>query len=112
VVRVLGADDGSGAWETRWRREGGTVLSEAGVSKLYVRVVQDVGDPSTWSPGFTRAVALRLAADLCGPIVENAALQSRLEAQYEHAVKTAGTLDGMQGSADLRPAGRCARARY
>jgi hypothetical protein len=111
VVRVLGADDGSGAWETRWRREGQTILSEDGLATMYVRAIMDVGDPTTWSPGFTRAVALRVASDLCGPLTENATLADRLEAKYELAVRTAGTMDGLQGSSEPGRQGRCARAR-
>jgi hypothetical protein len=112
VVRVLGLDDGSGSWDAKWVREGQAVLTEQDFSKAYVRAIVDADDPSTWSPAFTRAVALRLAADLCGPITENAALAERLEAKYELAVRTAGATDGRQGTDELPPVHRVLRARY
>ncbi len=112
VVSVRGADEGSGDWTARWVREGQTVLTEDALDRVFVRAVVDDGDASKWSPGFTRALALRLAADLAGPVTENARLMERLELQYEAAVRTAGTLDGMQGSSELRPPSRIARARW
>lgn len=112
VVRVLGLDDGSGEWIARWVREGQGVLTEQDLDRAYARAVVDANDSSTWSPGFTRAVALRLAADLAGPIAENATLVARLEAQYELQVRTAGTMDGMQGSSERAPPSRAARARW
>ncbi len=112
AVRVLNVDDGSGEWRARWAREGQAVLTEQDLDRCYARAVVQADDTALWPPGFTRAVALRLAADLAGPITENARLVERLEAQYEHAVKTAGTMDGMQGSSELALPSRCARARY
>lgn len=101
VVRVLGADNGSGSWESRWRREGQAILTGEGLPRVYVRAIVDAGDSSLWPPGFTRAVALRLAADICGPITENLGLAERLEAKYELALRTGGTMDALQGSSDL-----------
>lgn len=111
VVRVLGVDDGSGEWAARWVREGQTILTEQDLDRCYVRAVVDTDDTALWSPNFTRAVALRLAADLAGPITENARLADTLKAEYELQVRTAGTLDGMQGSSEWRLTGPAARAR-
>ncbi len=114
VVRVLGVDSGTGEWTARWVREGQAVLTEDALSTVFVRAVVDPGEGATalWTPGFTRAVALRLAADLAGPIAENASLAARLESQYEAAVRVAGTMDGMQGSSELPPPTRAQLARW
>lgn len=97
VVRVLEVSDGSSSLRD-WEREGGYVLTDQ-VSPIYVRCVERVEDPAGWPPGFTMAVALRLAATLATTLSENRALQDELWARYRDQVKRAGAVEGQQGRA-------------
>lgn len=99
VLRVLACDDGSGAWDMTWEREGAYLLCDV-ASTLRVRVVLRSEDPTKWSPAFCEALAYKLAGLLVIPLAADAALQERLAALYEHCLQRAGRLDGRQGSAE------------
>lgn len=111
VVRVLGADDGSGTFELRWVREGKHVLTADVAGDLHVKAVLLVEDALRFPPAFTRALALRLAADLAIPLTENRARAGELEAQYLREVARAGSLDGSQGSVETKRSTWLHRAR-
>lgn len=97
VVRVLEVSDGS-APLTDWEREGQYVVTNQ-ASPIYVRSIDRVDDPAGWPPGFTMAVATRLAATLATTISENRALQEELWARYREQLKRAGAVEGQQGRA-------------
>lgn len=69
---------------------------------IFIRSTVAVPDPVNWSPGFTMAVVYRLAAMMAIPLVDNRTLQADLWALYAKQLSLAGTLDGMQGRAEVR----------
>ena len=97
VVRVLEASDGAEPL-LDWTREGQYVLTNQS-GPIYVRSVERMDDPGTWSPGFTQAMATRLAATLAVAIAENRALHEELMARYRKLMLRSGALDGQQGRA-------------
>lgn len=110
VVRVLTCDDGSGTQEIEWRREGAFVLTETSPTKVYAKVVTLEEDTTKFTPGFGRAVAARVAADIAGTITENRALQELMEERYQFELREAGRRDGMQGTSEkTRSSGLAAR---
>ena len=69
---------------------------------INARVVVRVDDLSLWSPTFTAAVSFRLGALLAVPLVDNRTLQADLWTLYAKQLSLSGTLDGMQGRAEIR----------
>lgn len=112
VVRVLMCDDGSGTGDIEWRREGGYVLAETSPTTLYAKVVTLEEDPSKFSPGFIRAVASRLAADLAMPLTENVKVADRFEVRYQVELHKAGAADGAQGRSEGSRPSICAARRW
>ena len=102
VVRVLEADDGSGLCDIAWRREGGYVLLADEIDEVRLQVVHFEEDPTKYSPGFERALAARLAADLVGPLTERQDLVVAMERRFQAELVTAGARDGKQGSVQAR----------
>ncbi len=111
VVRVLSVDTGYGENECEWRREGAQVLTDASPTTLAVKALVEP-DPTKFSPGFVRAVAARLAADLAIPVTSNAGLQRAMEAKYLRELALAGRLDGQQGSGERAKSSYCASRRW
>lgn len=99
TLRVISCDDGSWAGRLRWVRERGYILADH-AGPIYARVILRIEDPAEWSPGFTRALAARLAADLAVPLAENRALQADMLQLYAAEIREAAARDGMQGRTD------------
>jgi len=112
VVRVLSCDDGGGANDIEYRREGGYLLTETSPATLFAKVITLEEDPTRFSTGFARAVAARLAADLAMPLTENAGVAKRWEAQYAMELQKAGALDGAQGRSEGSRPSICAARRW
>ena len=112
VVRVLSCDAGGGANEVEWRREGGYVLTDTSPTTLGAKVILLVEDVAKFSPGFVRAVAARLAADLALPLTENARLEQAMEAKYLRELAEAARLDGQQGTAERTRSSALAARRW
>lgn len=102
TVRVLEVDDGTGDCSVTWRREDGYVLLPAQVAEVKLQVVFMQEDTSKFSPGFERALAARLAADLAGPLTEKPDLVLAMEQKYLRELASAGARDGKQGSVQKR----------
>jgi hypothetical protein len=110
VVRVLSSDDGSGANDLEYRREGGYLFAATSPATLHVRAITLLEDASKYSPGFVRALAARLAADLALPLTESRPLAAAMEEKYERELREAGRLDGQQGTSERqRPSALAAR---
>ncbi len=111
VLRVLEASDGDDDLDD-WQREGMDVVTDfAGPVK--VRSIEQVEDPTKFSPGFVQALAAYLGYVLAVPITENRSLKADLWQEYQARVKDAGALDGMQGRSKQRmTASWVKRARY
>lgn len=113
VLRVLEVDDGTGDFALKWVREGDQVLVDDTLAVVYAKAIVLAEDPLKYPPGFARALAFRLAADLAVALTEKAALAASFEERYLEAVARAGALDGAQGSLDepTRPTTWLDRAR-
>jgi hypothetical protein len=102
VVRVLDVDDGSGLFDVDWRREGSEILLFDALDVVHARVITFEDDPTTYSPGFERALAARIAADVAGTLTENPALGERMESRYQFELSVGASRDAKQGSGDVR----------
>lgn len=112
VVRVLACDDGSGSYELEWRREGAYVLAETSPTLVVAKVVYLVEDAKLFSPGFARAVAARLAAELALPLTTSGALAAAMEQRYARELGEAGRLDGLQGTSERQRQSSVAARRW
>jgi hypothetical protein len=102
VVRVLACDDGAGTFDLKWVREGGFILVERELVTLQAKAVLLEEDAAKFQPGFIRALAARLAADLAIPLTENRTLATEMERKFIWELSRAGALDGAQGSAQAK----------
>jgi hypothetical protein len=110
VLKVLDADNGSGACDLRHRREGSYVVAD--VDELLVRCILLEEDPNVWSGSFALAVSYKLASLLAIAISENRALHADMVQLYRAQLADAGRVDAPQGRDDRRRTpGRAARAR-
>jgi len=66
-------------------------------STCKIRYIKQVTDASSFSKGFMRAFAARLAADLCYGITQNASLTQGMEAKAVQAMKEAKWTDSQEG---------------
>jgi hypothetical protein len=98
VVRVHRADDGSGDYRMIWDLPGRHILTDA--EQVFITAVKKIEDTSLFSPGFSLAVALRLAYTLAVPMTENRQLKADLWAEYQTEIKDAGGVDGSQGKSE------------
>jgi hypothetical protein len=95
IVRIHRVDDGSGSFRVPYDILGKFICCDA--EKLYVTAVRREVDTSLYSPAFTAALVLNLAATLSVPLTENRQLKADLIAEYQAAIKEASGLDGSQG---------------
>lgn len=109
VVRVLRCDDAQNAsisavvasdrwpsnYSLKWRREGRTIRAET--TALYIEYIAKIENTEEFSPGFTMALAARLAAELAMPITKSASMFSNMWKLYAAKVKEGLNLDNMQG---------------
>ena len=102
VVRIHRVDDGSGDFRVPYDIHGKFIVSDA--EKLYVTAVRREIDTSLYSPTFTSALVLRLAATLAIPLSENRQLKIDLMQEYQATIKEASGLDGSQGPPETRRA--------
>lgn len=109
VISVRAVYDANGESLDFERREGGVVVEDT--DKAFAIVTKMITDPGKWTPTFCRAVAFRLAADNAATLTESPGIGLKMEAKYQDEVKKAGTLDGIQGSAQTIRRGSSLSAR-
>ena len=101
ILRVLEVADGDAYELSDWRLEGRYIVTDY-EGPVKVRVVEQVEDPTLWTPGFVQAVAAYLAFLLAVPLTENRSLKADLWAEYQTLLKAAGAVDGVQGRTPKR----------
>lgn len=79
----------------QWRREGRAVRAE--VTAIYVEYIAKITDTELFSPGFTQAMAARLAAELSMPITNSATMFQTMWKLYSGKLRDGLNLDNMQG---------------
>ena len=79
-----------------FRVEGRKVLTDE--STLYIRYIKRVVDPSEFTPGFSRAVAAKLASYIAYPITRNHTLSVDMNKLYELRLADAASVDGQSGT--------------
>jgi hypothetical protein len=99
VIRVYRVDDGSGTDLMAWELQGRFILAND-ATRVYVTAVRREEDSSLYSPGFSMAVTLRLAAVLAVPLKENRQLKADLWEEYKFELKEASGVDGTQGKVE------------
>lgn len=95
VIRVHRVDDGSGAYTMPWEKQGNFIF--ANVDRIYMTAVRREEDTTLYSPSFSLAVALRLAAVLAVPMRENRQLKADIWEEYKFELKEASGVDATQG---------------
>jgi hypothetical protein len=111
VVRVLGADDGTGQYLIEWEREGDKVL--CGIAgPLYLKVIQYIDDPAKFPPTFEGALSYCISSEIVMPLVNDKGLYQFLYQVADRKVKEAQNRDGGQGRAKQATANEITSARY
>lgn len=93
------SDTANGANDLDWRREGNLILCNA--SKVYIKAIIKVIDPTRFPPNFVQAVAARLAAEIAVPLTESKDLMMTMEGKYKDRLMIAAATDGIQGKTDV-----------
>lgn len=105
-VRWLPDDRGGRAGTVE--REGDCLVAR-GSEPLSCRYIAMVNDPTLWSPGFVRAMVLRLAAAMAEGVTQSEGIKDRLLDQAVAAIKMAKRMDGLE-TGDTRRRGVVARS--
>lgn len=98
VLRILQVRNDQRNFSTNnldWTREGNYILCDS--DAVQMQYIMCLDDPSQYSPGFSQALAARLAADLAIPITRSRSLQQDMFGLYQAKLRSAAALDGMQG---------------
>ncbi len=113
VLRVLNAYDNpffkNEATIMEWRKEGQYVVADSNV--MYVRAIEQVTNPSAFTPAFRQTLAARIAAELAMPLVQSEKLAISMDNKYMSRLQDAATQDGMVGKSDRLDATRLINAR-
>ena len=112
VLRIIEARNDKrarGANLLDWRKEGNYLLANS--DTMDIRYIFRNDEPGSYSPGFTQALAARLAADLAISISESRSLQQDMFGLYQAKLKSAAALDGMQGRAQSFNTNKLTRVR-
>lgn len=80
-----------------WRVEGNLILANSSNIRVeYVRRMDLDGDIALFTPQFIDSFSLRLAAEICMPLTENAGLFAALTQEYEKRKSDAYAINGSQ----------------
>lgn len=79
-----------------WVLESGRIV--ANFSPVFIKYTFRLEDTTRMSPGFTQALAARMATDLALPITESNRKLEAMQTLYGMKLSEAKTLDGMQGT--------------
>ncbi len=96
-----------------WRVESidsGTVVL-ANLDRIRIRCIVRIVNEKLWSPMFVQSLAARIAADLAMPLTNNRVLQKDMWNLYEMKLGKAATMDGMQGSNEIKRSDRLINVR-
>lgn len=69
-------------------------------SSLKIRYIKQITDPNSFSPGFIRVLAARLAYELSFALTGSKTLGTTLYAEYKEARRQERSVDSQEGSAD------------
>lgn len=92
---VTGANPDNWVQADGWRREGRFIL--ANDATIYMWGIKRIVDTGYFSSLFSKALAARLAAEICTGITENPQLEQMMWAKYKAFLADAAASDGAQG---------------
>lgn len=92
-LRVLEVVDGE---EIDWQREGEVLVSDT--SSMQILYVAQITETGKYTPHFSRALALKLAASICYALVQSTSLKEMLEKKAEHTLSQARSFDAQEGA--------------
>jgi hypothetical protein len=84
---------------TRWRREGNTILTDAG-APLRLRYIARVADPAELDPMLSDLIALHLASQIAYLITGSNEVSQRMAATYDRLHRDARAMDAREMSQD------------
>ena len=88
----------------RCEREGAFLLSDAD-APLPIRYIARIEDPSLWSPGFTAAIAAKLAMEIAPTVTGSDGIDTKMANRLLDAIARGKRQDGME-TGDRRRAGQ------
>ena len=89
-------EDDDGRSNIKWSIEDGHLLSDE--DTVYVKVIQQVTDPTKFTNTFRQALAARIGAEGAVPLTESTAKERLMWQLYGQKLSVAWGLDGSQGS--------------
>jgi len=92
-----------------WRIEGEYIVSNAGT--MYIKTIDKIIDPKMYSPMFTQALAIRIAAEIAWAITQSANIATGLLQEYARLMSLAAQKDGQQGTTQTIRSGRYRQVR-
>lgn len=96
-LRVLGVD---GHALTEWRVEGRAIVCNE-TAPLRVLYIAQVTDTAQFDASFSRALAARLAVDLCMPIANSASLRQAMQQEAKDRLREARGIDAQEASPEV-----------
>lgn len=104
IIRASSNPDDRTTNTDNWRVEAGYVTSDA--STIYIKTVDKIIDPNKYSPMFTQALAIRIAAEIAWPLTQSMSVGSGLLREYARLMGLAAQKDGQQGTTERVRSGR------
>ena len=99
MLRAYRVYDPSGR-RLEFRRQGSKLLVAGYSGDIFVRGTQDISETSRFSPGFTQALAARIAADLAIALTRSRQLQSDMWTLYNAKLSQAAANDATQATSE------------
>lgn len=110
LIRLIGVWAGDYDREQiDYAKEGKVILSDRDI--VNIKYIYRVEAPHDFTPGFSQALAARIAVDLALPLVQSRTLQSDMFTLYSAKLVSASANDGMQGRREEKTASIILRAR-
>ena len=102
ILRVINISDNpdklNGESNLDWRMEDNLIMTDA--TKIYIKAVRRVEDPSKFSAGFVQSFVYKIASHLSIPIAGSRSLMADMEALYRQSLPISQSNDGRQGKSD------------
>lgn len=107
VLRVYGSNLSQ---DQRWKVEGRYLVApEPNIKILYIKKITDT---SMFSPAFSEALAVKIAADISYSLTQNASLRQQLMQEYLIRLREARSFDGQESQGDRVYADSWLNARF
>jgi hypothetical protein len=111
ILRAYRVYDNNGR-RLEFRRQGSQLLVSGYRGPIYVRGTVDLQESSRFTPGFTQALAARMAADLAIALTRSRQLQADMWVIYNAKLSQAAANDATQATSERTDSTELTGARY